>query len=132
MDESHGVSTQSSTLCGRGRAGKLTWASQSVGKHGAAAPALVRARTLPSAARSATLLQARRLATPLLLERLDRFTIGLKSYSECIAAAVPFLVCSLDSDGPRSERGRKTDLTQNERKRHLCHLGLDLAYSELD
>ena len=64
MDESHGVSTQSSTLCGRGRAGKLTWASQSVGKHGAAAPALVRARTLPSAARSATLLPARRLATP--------------------------------------------------------------------
>ena len=71
MDESHGVSTHSSTLRGRGRAGKLTWASQSVGKHGAAAPALVRARTLPSAARSATLLQARRLAPPLLLERLD-------------------------------------------------------------
>ena len=61
----------------------------------------------------ATLLQPRRLATPLLLERLDRFTIGLKWYSECIAAAVPFLVCSLDSDGPRSERGRKTDLRQN-------------------
>ena len=45
MDESHGVSTQSSTLCGRGRAGKLTWVSMSVGKHSAAAPAIVGART---------------------------------------------------------------------------------------
>ena len=59
MDESHGVSTQSSTLCGRGRAGKLTWASPSVGKHGDAALALLRERTLPSSAGSATLLPAR-------------------------------------------------------------------------
>ena len=102
MDESHGVSTQSSTLCGRGRAGKLTWASQSVGKHGAAAPALVRARTLPSAARSATLLPARRLAVHTLLERLGRFLRGLKQYSERIAAAVLWQVCSLDSNGRTS------------------------------
>ena len=88
MDESHGVSTQSSTLCGRGRAGKLTWASQSVGKHGAAAPALVRARTLPSAARSATLLQARRLAPPLLLERLVRFKSDLNSYLQHVALQI--------------------------------------------
>ena len=119
MDESHGVSTQSSTLCGRGRAGKLTWASQSVGKHGAAAPALVRARTLPSAARSATLLQARRLAPPLLLERLVRFTSGLKWYSERIAAAVLRQVCSLDSNGRTSERERNADLTQIKRKRQI-------------
>ena len=45
MDESHGVSTHSSTLRGRGRAGKLTWVSLSVGKHAAAAPAIVRARS---------------------------------------------------------------------------------------
>ena len=119
MDESHGVSTQSSTLCGRGRAGKLTWASQSVWKHGAAAPALVRARTLPSAARSATLLQARRLAPPLLLERLVQFTSGLKWYSERIAAAVLRQVCSLDSNGRTSERERNADLTQIKRKRQI-------------
>ena len=64
VDERHGAGTHRSTLRERGRAGKLTWASPSVGKHGAAAPDLVRARTLPSAARSATLLPARRLATP--------------------------------------------------------------------
>ena len=119
MDESHGVSTQSSTLCGRGRAGKLTWASQSVGKHGAAAPALVRARTLPSAARSATLLQARRLAPPLLLERLVRFKSDLNSYSERLAAAIGIQVCSLDSNGRTSERERNADLTQIKRKRQI-------------
>ena len=106
MDESHGVSTQSSTLCGRGRAGKLTWASQSVGKHGAAAPALVRARTLLSAARLATLLPARRLAPPLLLERLVRFMRGLKPYSERIAAAIGIQVCGTDSNGPHSATPR--------------------------
>ena len=45
MDESHGVSTQSSTLRGRGRAGKLTQVSFAVAQHGAAAPAVVRARS---------------------------------------------------------------------------------------
>ena len=119
MDESHGVSTQSSTLCGRGRAGKLTWASPSIGKHGAAAPALVRARTLPSAARSATLLQARRLAPPLLLERLVRFKSDLNSYSERLAAAIGIQVCSLDSNGRTSERERNADLTQIKRKRQI-------------
>ena len=120
MDESHGVSTQSSTLCGRGRAGKLTWASQSVGKHGAAAPALVRARTLPSAARSATLLQARRLAPPLLLERLVRFKSDLNSYLQHVALQIRIQVCSLDSNGRMSERERNTDLTRIVRKRQIC------------
>ena len=119
MDESHGVSTQSSTLCGRGRAGKLTWASQSVGKHGAAAPALVRARTLPSAARSATLLQARRLAPPLLLERLVRFKSDLNSYLQHVALQIRIQVCSLDSNGRTSERERNTDLTRIKRKRQI-------------
>ena len=119
MDESHGVSTQSSTLCGRGRAGKLTWASQSVWKHGAAAPALVRARTLPSAARSATLLQARRLAPPLLLERLVQFTSGLKWYLERDVLQIRIQVCSLDSNGRTSERERNADLTQIKRKRQI-------------
>ena len=45
MDERHGAGTHSSTLRGRGRAGKLTWVSLSVGKHAAAAPAIVRARS---------------------------------------------------------------------------------------
>ena len=119
MDESHGVSTQSSTLCGRGRAGKLTWASQSVWKHGAAAPALVRARTLPSAARSATLLQARRLAPPLLLERLVRFKSDLNSYLQHVALQIGIQVCSLDSNGRTSERERNADLTQIKRKRQI-------------
>ena len=116
MDESHGVSTQSSTLCGRGRAGKLTWASQSVGKHGAAAPALVRARTLPSAARSATLLPARRLAVHTLLERLGRSTRELHGYSTRVAPAVTSQVCNLNSNGRTSGMYRKTDLTRIERK----------------
>ena len=119
MDESHGVSTHSSTLRGRGRAGKLTWARKSVGKHGAAAPALVRARTLPSAARSATLLQARRLAPPLLLERLVRFKSDLNSYLQHVALQIRIQVCSLDSNGRTSERERNTDLTQIKRKRQI-------------
>ena len=88
MDESQGVSTQSSTLRARGRAGKLTWAGPSVGKHGAAAPAIAGARTLPSSAGSATLLQARRLAPPLLLERLVRFKSDLNSYLEHVALQI--------------------------------------------
>ncbi len=80
----------------RGRAIKLTWASLSIGKHGAAAPALVRARTLPSSARSATLLPARRLAPPLLLERLVRFTSELKRYLERVVLQIRIQVCSLD------------------------------------
>ena len=74
---------------------------------------------MPWAVGLATLLQPRRLAPPLLLERLGRFTIGLKQYSDRIALAVRFQVCSLDSDGPRSERGRNTDLTQIVRKRQI-------------
>ena len=45
MDERHGAGTLNSTLRGRGRAIKLTWVSMSVGKHSAAAPAIVGART---------------------------------------------------------------------------------------
>ena len=120
MDESHGVSTQSSTLCGRGRAGKLTWASQSVGKHGAAAPALVRARTLPSAARSATLLQPRRLAVHTLLERLVGFSSGLKFYMVRTALHVELPVCSPASDGPTSSVFRNADLRQNVTFSQIC------------
>jgi len=120
MDESHGVSTQSSTLRARGRAGKLTWAGPSVGKHGAAAPAIAGARTLPSSAGSATLLQARRLAPPLLLERLVQFTSGLKWYLERDVLQIRIQVCCLDSNGRTSERERNTDLTQIKRKRQIC------------
>ena len=119
MDESHGASTHSSTMCARGRAGKLTWAGPSVGKHGAAAPAIAGARTLPSSAGSATLLPARRLAPPLLLERLIRFKSDLNSYSERLAAAIGIQVCSLDSNGRTSERERNADLTQIKRKRQI-------------
>ena len=45
MDESQGVSTQSSTLRARGRAGKLTQVSFAVAQHGAAVPGCVRARS---------------------------------------------------------------------------------------
>ena len=82
MDERHGAGTHSSTLRERGRAGKLTWASQSVGKHSAAAPDLLRARTLPSFACSATLLPARQLATPATPRRCGVRTRGLKRYME--------------------------------------------------
>ena len=68
MDESHGASTHSSTMRERGRAGKLTQVSFAVAQHGAAAPAIVRARSQPSSARSAMLLQPRRLAVHTLLE----------------------------------------------------------------
>ena len=78
MDERHSVGTQSSTLRGRGRAGKLTQVSFAVAQHGAAAPAFVRARSSPPSACSATLLQPRRRTTPLLRERLGRSTSGLK------------------------------------------------------
>ena len=120
MDESHGVGTHSSTLCERGRAVKFTWASPSGGKHGAAAPALLRARTLPSSACSATLLPARRLAEHSLLERLVGFLRGLKYYMVRVALHVVLPVCSPVSNGPTSGVYRKTDLTQNERKRQIC------------
>ena len=71
VDESYGVSTHSSRVCGRVRAGKLTWVSLSVGQHSATAPAIVRAHIYLSANLVATLLQPRRLAPPLLLERLS-------------------------------------------------------------
>merc|ERR1712185_746775 len=103
----------------RGRAGKLTWAGPSVGKHGAAAPAIAGARTLPSSAGSATLLQARRLAPPLLLERLVRFKSDLNSYLEYVALQIGIQVCSLDSNGRTSERERNTDLTQSVTKRQI-------------
>ena len=65
VDESYGVSRHSSTVCGRVRAGKLTWVSLSVGQHSATAPAIiVRARVYLPAAGFAMLLPARRLATP--------------------------------------------------------------------
>ena len=57
MDERHGAGMHNSTLRGRGRAGKLTWASLSVGRHDATAPALVRLRAYLSAIRLAPLLQ---------------------------------------------------------------------------
>ena len=113
MDESYGVSTQSSTVRGRGRAGKLTQVSFAVAQHGAAAPAFVRARSSPPSACSATLLQPRRRTTPLLRERLGRSTSGLKPYSDRIAVAVWFHAASRDTERRRSERGRKTDLTRS-------------------
>ena len=113
MDESYGASRHSNTVCGRVRAGKLTQVSLSVGQHGAVAPALVRARIYLSADRFATLLPARRLATPATSQRNGVRTRGLKPYSERVAPAIGIQVCSLDSDGPRSERGRKSDLRQN-------------------
>ena len=113
VDESYGVSTHSSRVCGRVRAGKLTWVSLSVGQHSATAPAIVRAHIYLSANLVATLLQPRRLAPPLLLERLVRFKSDLNSYLEHVALQIGIQVCSLDSNGPRSERGRKSDLRQN-------------------
>ena len=113
VDESYGVSRHSSTVRGRGRAGKLTQVSFAVAQHGAAAPAFVRARSSPPSACSATLLQPRRRTTPLLRERLGRSTSGLKPYSDRIAVAVWFHAASRDTERRRSERGRKTDLTRS-------------------
>ena len=45
MDERHGAGTHSSTLRERVWAGKLTWASLSADKYGAAPPAIVSARS---------------------------------------------------------------------------------------
>ena len=113
MDERHSVGTQSSTLRGRGRAGKLTQVSFAVAQHGAAAPAFVRARSSPPSACSATLLQPRRRTTPLLRERLGRSTSGLKPYIERNAVDVWFHAASRDTERRRSERGRTTDLTRS-------------------
>ena len=82
VDESYGVSRHSSTVCGRVRAGKLTWVSLSVGQHSATAPALVRAHIYLSANRFAALLQPRQLATPATPRRCGVRTRGLKRYME--------------------------------------------------
>ena len=113
MDERHGAGTHSSTLRGRGRAGKLTQVSFAVAQHGAAAPAIVRARSQPSSARSAMLLQPRRLAVHTLLERLVGFSSGLKQYMARVALHVLLPVCSLDSNGRTSGVYRNADLRQN-------------------
>ena len=113
VDESYGVSRHSSTVCGRVRAGKLTWVSLSVGQHSATAPALVRAHIYLSANCNATLLQPRRLAEHALLERLVGFSSGLKHYMVRIALHVVLPVCSLDSNGRTSGVYRNVDLRQN-------------------
>ena len=82
VDESYGVSRHSSTVCGRVRAGKLTWVSLSVGQHSATVPALVRAHYYLSANRFAALLQPRQLATPATPRRCGVRTRGLKRYME--------------------------------------------------
>jgi len=110
MDERHGAGTHSSTLRGRGRAGKLTQVSFAVAQHGAAAPAIVRVRSQPSSARSAMLLQPRRLAEHSLLERLGRFLRGLTQYSGRIVPAVLLPVCSSGSNGRPSGVFRNADL----------------------
>ena len=97
MGECHGASTHSSTMRERGRAGKLTQVSFAVAQHGAAAPAIVRARSQPSSARSATLLLPRRLAEHSLLERLVGFSSCLKFYMVRAALHVELPVCSSGS-----------------------------------
>ncbi len=57
VDERHGAGMHNSILRGRGRAGKLTWASLSTDKHSSGAPAMVGARSSSSAACLAPLLQ---------------------------------------------------------------------------
>ena len=113
MDESYGVSTHSSRVCGRVRAGTLTWVSLSVGQHSATAPAIVRARVYLSANRFATLLPARRLAEHSLLEPLGRSTRELKQYMVRITLHVLLPVCSQDSNRWTSGVFRNTDLRQN-------------------
>ena len=119
MDESYGASRHSNTVCGRVRAGKLTQVSLSEGQHGAVAPALVRARIYLSADRFATLLPARRLATPATPPRGGVRRRGLKPYSERNALAVGlglgWRACAVRVRG----RGRKSDLTENARKRQI-------------
>ena len=116
MDESHGVSTQSSTLRGRGRAIKLTWVSMSVGKHSAAAPAIVGARTLSSAARLATLLQPCRLATPLAPRSVGVKAADQERYSGRNALAVPLQTDRESVKAFEQERGPKTARLQQRRQ----------------
>ena len=113
VDESYGVSRHSSTVCGRVRAGKLTWVSLSVGQHSATVPALVRAHYYLSANRFAALLQPRRLAEHALFERLVGFSSGLKHYMVRTALQVVLPVCSLDSNGRTRGVYRNVDLRQN-------------------
>ena len=119
VDESYGVSTHSSRVCGRVRAGKLTWVSLSVGQHSATAPAIVRAHIYLSVNHVATLLQTRRLATPATPPRGGVRRRGLKPYSERNALAVwlglGWRACAVRVRG----RGRKSDLTENARKRQI-------------
>ena len=65
--EGHRVSRHISRMCGRVGAGEPTFESYSVGKHSAAAPAVVSAHSQLSATRSATLLHAARRWVHLLL-----------------------------------------------------------------
>ena len=80
MAEGHRVSRHISRMCGRVGAGELTFESYSVGKHSAAAPAVVSAHSQLSATRLATLLHAARRWVHLLqtccLHKLA-FVVGL-------------------------------------------------------
>ena len=70
MAEGHRVSRHISRMCGRVGAGELTFESYSVGKHSAAAPAVVSAHSQLSATRLATLLHAARRWVHLLLAQV--------------------------------------------------------------
>ena len=69
-------------MCGRVGAGELTFESYSVGKHSAAAPAVVSAHSQLSATRSATLLHAARRWVHLLLALV---AVGLRLLASPIA-----------------------------------------------
>ena len=119
VDERHGAGTHNSTLRGRGRAGKLTWASLSVVQHSATASALVRARMYLSAACSMTLLQPCRLAVPAIQRRGGVRRCGLKQYSERNALAVLLALCWRACAMRVAGWYRKTDLTRIVRKRQI-------------
>ena len=70
MAEGHRVSRHISRMCGRVGAGEPTFESYSVGKHSAAAPAVVSAHSQLSATRLATLLHAARRWVHLLLAQV--------------------------------------------------------------
>ena len=93
MAEGHRVSRHISTMCGRVGAGEPTFESYSVGKHSAAAPAVVSAHSQLSATRLATLLHAARRWVHLLLAQV----VGC-----CRLVASPIALVELYRTGHRS------------------------------
>ena len=97
MAEGHRVSRHISRMCGRVGAGEPTFESYSVGKHSAAAPAVVSAHSQLSATRLATLLHAARRWVPLPLAH-----VGV--CCRLVASPIALVVLFASSREPENKR----------------------------